>query len=197
VADRANMDSFAGRCPHSRRAFALSIALLCCSLGAADSHGAEPSAARESQLRAAYVYNFAKFTKWSAQSFAGEDSPLTIGVIGSDEVAAALTSLTNSRSIEGHPVHVKALTSIEQSAGLQMLYIDASAANVRCRSGHSLARAGLLTIGDTDDFLACGGTIRLVVVADRLQFDINLEGAQRAGLSLSSQLLNLARYVRK
>jgi hypothetical protein len=74
-----------------------------------------------------------------------------------------------------------------------MLFIEASEAR---RSADVLKRAqsgGVLTVGETRQFLEEGGLVRFYVEANRLRFQIDAEGAQREGLKISSQLLSLAK----
>ena len=52
-----------------------------------------------------------------------------------------------------------------------------------------------LTVGESDLFSERGGIIRLVVQGERLQFEIDNGRAQKSGITLSSQLLALARHV--
>ena len=54
----------------------------------------------------------------------------------------------------------------------------------------------VLTIGESPDFLREGGIINLLLVGRRVRFEVNPDAAARAGLRLSSQLLQLAVAVR-
>ena len=60
------------------------IALLLCTGSAAD------QVAREYQLKAVFLYNFAQFTEWPADAFADEKSPIVIGIVGTDPFGATL-----------------------------------------------------------------------------------------------------------
>jgi hypothetical protein len=55
--------------------------------------------------------------------------------------------------------------------------------------------AGVLTVGETPDFLAAGGIISFAVEREALQFEVNLVAADNARLKISSRLLGLARRV--
>jgi hypothetical protein len=156
---------------------------------------AEAPAAKEHELKAAYIYNFAKFTTWPATSFSSPTAPLVVGIIGNEPVATALASQVKSRTVNGHSVEVRALAANQSIADLHILYAadDASLASLQ----QALATPGLLTIGETARFAARGGIIRFVIDRNHLQFEINSASAKRLDLSLSSQLLMLARTVSK
>ena len=60
----------------------------------------------------------------------------------------------------------------------------------------SARNASVLTISDTDGFIDSGGVIGLVYADNRIQFEVNLGAAQRAGLKIASQVLKIARVVK-
>jgi hypothetical protein len=59
-----------------------------------------------------------------------------------------------------------------------------------------LRGAPVLTVGESRDFLDRGGVIAFVPVGRTVRFDINRATAKQQGLTISSQLLRLARSVR-
>jgi len=146
---------------------------------------AGPESAREYELKAAYIYNFAKFTRWPAAGESGVPNPLVIGILGNERVAQSIANLTRGRTIAGSAIEVKSFGPHDIPADLNIIYIGDS----HDEPLNHVAQPGRLTIGES------GGIIRLFVEADRLRFDIDNAQAQKAGLTLSSQLLMLARKV--
>jgi hypothetical protein len=155
------------------------------------------NSAKEQELKAAYIYNFAKFTTWPDSRFSSSTAPLVIGVMGSEPVATALATQVRNHSVNGRSVDVRLMTPDQDIGALHVLYIATANGETLPRLQHALPAPGLLTIGDSEKFLAAGGVIRFVIDGDRLQFQIDVTAAQRAQISLSSQLLMLARSVRK
>jgi hypothetical protein len=149
------------------------------------------------ELKAAYIYNFTKFTSWPATSFADEKAPLVIGVLGNESFAKTLRDLVNGHAVNGHAVEVRDLLPSQSLQGLHVLYVDVSVEAQLGTAEDLFASPGMLTVGESEQFTARGGVIRFVVDGARLQFEINVSAAQRAGLVLSSQLLMLAKAVRK
>ena len=154
-------------------------------------------AAKEDDLKAAYIHNFTKFVAWPAGSFRGESAPIVIGVMGNDGVVAALQRLVAGRSVSGRSLEIRRVEVASDLGALHVLYVAAARDAALANAALSLARHGLLTVGESDRFVAHGGTIRFVVHEDRLLFEINVAAAQRAGVTASSQLLKLARIVHK
>ena len=65
------------------------------------------------------------------------------------------------------------------------------------RIATGLKRSSTLTIGGTEGFATLGGIINLAIEGNKLRFEINPLAADRAGLKISSKLLNLARIVKE
>jgi hypothetical protein len=147
-----------------------------------------------SDVKSAFLSNFAKFIEWPAGRLP-EGQPLVIGVIGDDFVATALKDLVTGKSILGHAYAVRRLSAKDDLAGLHMLFIGSAAGP---RVGELLERLGtdgVLTVSDVNRFCALGGMIQFRTESDRVRFDINLQSATRAGLSINSKLLALAGTV--
>lgn len=152
-----------------------------------------PGSAREDELKAAYLYNFAKFTRWAGAGDTGVPNPLVIGILGDERVAESLAALTRGRAVGGSTIEVRSFSAESIPANLHIVYVAASQDGLLRQIAPSLFQAGRLTIGETESFTQNGGIIRLFVESDRLQFEIDNRQAQKAGLTLSSQLLMLAR----
>jgi hypothetical protein len=151
---------------------------------------AEPS--REYRIKAAFIYNFAKFTHWPVGSFSDDAAPLDFCIYGEDPFGGALDAVAGT-TIRGRRVAVRRVAAIEASAGCHLLFISDSEAG---RVTGILAAVGdrpVLTVADMPDFARAGGIINLKTTADdKLRFEINTGTARRAGLRFSSKLLSLA-----
>jgi hypothetical protein len=154
------------------------------------------SSAKESELKAAFIFNFIRFTAWPATSFASEQAPLVVEMFAEASVGAALERLVANRTVNGHRIEVRTGASIPGAEDMHVLYVDAARESRVSEAGSILGRKSLLTIGDSDRFLGAGGIIRFIIEGDRLRFEVNAAASQAAGLTLSSQLLMLATKVR-
>jgi hypothetical protein len=144
---------------------------------------------REEQMKAAYLFNFAKFVEWPANAH----GPIRVCFIGAQGVHAFLTASVAGKTIGARSITTVVLQPGDSRLGCDVIYLGASVdANALM---HDAAGIAALTVSDADDFTRHGGIIRLFKHENRLRFDINLDNARRAGLKISSNLLKLASRV--
>ena len=148
--------------------------------------------ASATEVRAAYLLNFARYVEWPASVMGDSTAPLVVCVVGSAAMEDALRGVAEGQTVRGHRVRIESVPSSEEAAGCQVSYVDPSAG----AEGRSLevrwSGRPVLTVGEGDDFLAGGGMIGFVPVGQTVRFTINQEAAQRAGLRVSSRVLALA-----
>jgi len=170
-----------------RRLAAAAIALLL----AAPALPAQTAAAPA--LKAAFVYNFAKFAEWPADSAKG--GPLTICVLGDMLIATELEGTIKGRTIDGREVIVLRV----QPEGVRVchvLYLSGLDAKRSQQIVDDLQGLPVLTVSDADHFAEGGGIAGFFVDDGKMRFAINVEAAKRARLQISSRLLSLAKLVK-
>ena len=146
-------------------------------------------------VKAAFLYNFATFAEWPADSLSPGQS-LALCVVGDDAVADALTETIKGRTVRGHELTVEVLKPDGKIRACHLLYASGYDMNRTTQLMHALKGASVLTVSDGDRFAALGGIAQLIVENDRMRFAINAAAADRARIRLSSKLLNLARMVK-
>lgn len=154
-------------------------------------------ASLEYRVKAAFLYNFAKFVTWPAQVFPASDAPVVFCLAGDDPFQELLDATTKDRKVEGRPIVIRRLPAEAPLAGCHLVF---SSESDGARVAHVLQRAagaGALTVGEAEEFLLRGGMIRLLVDEGKVRFDISTRSAEQAGLKVSSQLLKLARSVER
>jgi hypothetical protein len=156
---------------------------------------AQQSRQTEYQVKAAYLYNFGKFISWREEASSGENS-LFVCVLGQDPFGKTLDEVLTGASWDGKGVTAKRIRRIEDASECRVLFISSSEGE---QMKNILAVAGklpILTVSDAPEFARRGGAIGFVLSDNRVRFEVNLNAAHRAGLSLSSQLLKVAVRVR-
>jgi hypothetical protein len=171
-------------------AFGFVVALGSCLIGASPEEALD-----EYQVKAAFLYNFAKFVQWPAGTFLSPNEPMAICVLGQDPFGHSLEDTVEGRAIEGRPLIVRHVASIKLAAECHVLFIS-SAENRRSPPMLSDLRAsGILTVGESNAPAADGPIINFRVEGGKVRFDINVDAAERQKLRISSRLLSLAHIV--
>jgi hypothetical protein len=150
--------------------------------------------ANTDDVKAAFLFNFAKFVEWPSDATSGTGT-LSLGVVGNDAISDALRVMTKDKTLGGKGISVRRASVGDDLASFNLLYIGQSE---KARLADTLKRlegAAVLTVSDAERFCEQGGVIGLVIVDNHVRFDVSLEAAERARLRVSSKLLNLARRV--
>ena len=171
----------------------VSLAVVALGIAAPARAGAEPPT--EHQVKAAFLYNFAKFVEWPAEALPDSTTPIVIGVLGPDPFGADLDRTLAGKLVDRHPVQVRRFEEPADVARCHVLFVGIREAPALRPALARLADVPALTVGETDDFLRLGGIVRFVVADNKVRFEINKTAATRARLRLSSKLLRLALVV--
>ena len=158
--------------------------------------GAEPTL-EEYRVKGAFLLNFTHYVEWPAQALDSSGGAIEICVLGASPLTPALDSAARKVLAQNRPVTVRQITDTRQARECQIVFVSA----LERKHVHSLLEAvrgsSVLTVGESEGFLASGGLIEFRVEESRVRMEINAEAAKRAGLTISSRLLNLVRSERK
>jgi hypothetical protein len=147
----------------------------------------------DTTVKALFLYNFVKFTAWNSL---GPAESLTLCVIGDTGVARALIETVRGQRVDGHPLNVEAIGGDASLRPCHVLFISKSMTGRSAALMDGLKRLPILTVSDSEGFAQSTGIAEFFTESGRLRFAINTDAANRAGLRLSSRLLELARIVR-
>jgi hypothetical protein len=147
------------------------------------------------QVEATYLYNFSQFVAWPS-GHAGAGNAFNICVLGQDPVGPALADVLADETAGSKSVATKRIPTAEEAADCRVLFISSSEQSRLKEILTTLGGASVLTVSDLPEFTQRGGMVQFLVVEDRVRFEVNLAAAERAGLTLSSELLKVATNVR-
>lgn len=151
-------------------------------------------AARESSVKAAFLYKFGSFIEWPPGSLTRPDQPLVIGVSADDEVAADLEQLTVGRTVEGRPVTVRRVGETGPFTGIHILYLG-NRRESRLREIIDAVSGPVLVVTDQAGGLRLGSVLNFINEGGRVRFAASLASAEARNLKLSSRLLAVAQAV--
>jgi hypothetical protein len=155
------------------------------------------AAVSETELKAAFLYNFAKFVEWPAEAFSSETAPIEIAVFGEDEFTVKLRSLLSDKKAHGRSFQVKRISTPQEAKNCQIVFISSSESRRVPQVLDAVRKSPVLTIGETEQFLDVGGMMNFVFEDTQLRFEVYPEAAERVNLVISSKLLRLAKRVKK
>jgi hypothetical protein len=172
----------------------LSLFLL---VGAALHLSAEAPAFDEYQVKAAFLYNFAKFVEWPQGTFANSTDPITICTVGQNPFGSALEDMVKGKKVGDRAFAVRRLPDTQQASQCQILFIGGAEWRRTGALLEAVKSPGILTVGETDDFTALGGIINFRLDGPRVRIRVDLQAAERGKLRISSKLLSLAEIAKK
>ena len=153
---------------------------------------AGPEVGSEYQTKAAQIYSFTKFIDWPAKKFPSAESPFIIGVYGSDEITDFLRESFQSRRIKDRPVEIRHLTNKAELVGCHLVFVSRSERDRLGSVLYEMRHEGILSVGESDNFLKSGGVISFINVEGTTRFQIDLGAASRERLKVSSKLLPIS-----
>lgn len=170
--------------------------LLCMSLTAgARGQSSDSSESSEYLIKAGFIYNFAQLVQWPPAAFSQADSPIVIGIVGTDPFGEIIDRVVQNKKLEGRSLVVRRLKRGASLRECNILFVSSSEAPHIEEILQSTKGMPILTIGEMPGFAMRGGIINLTVEGNRVRFEVNIEAAKQANLNISSRLLALARIV--
>lgn len=174
----------------------VAAAVLACATAAhaapSSGHSEKPS---EYDVKAAYLFNFGKFTRFPADT--APRSSFDICVLGHDDFKGKLTNMVANEQVNGLPERVVHVSTAAAARSCAIVYISGSeSARVEVLL-HELNDAPVLTVSDMPRFMDRGGMIEFENADNHVRFSVALDAVTHAKISLSSELLKVALQVKR
>jgi hypothetical protein len=185
-----------------RKAWLLIVIICVLPAMALRSHAESVDSADSSEylIKAGFIYNFAKLVEWPTSAFAQQDSPIVIGILGDDPFGATLDRIVADKKINGRGFAVKRLKwskDLKDLRDCNILFVSSSEREHIDSLVDATKSLPILTIGDAPGFAKRGGIINFTLEDNKVRFEVNVEAAKRADLTISSRLLTLARIIQQ
>ena len=171
----------------TRRRLAAGLCLVVASLAPA-------RAVDEYELKGAFLYNFAKFVHWPPEAFETSGDQIVLCLLD-DPSRGALERSVSGKTAQDKVFSVRNVSGADELAGCHILFVGASSPSHGSKLLDRARDHHVLTVGESDRFALLGGVIGVFMEGSRVRFEVNADAAERAGLQISSQLLELATHV--
>jgi hypothetical protein len=151
----------------------------------------------EYEVKATYLLNFSRFVEWPAQDAQAQADSFTICVLGDNPFGPVLDATFARETVDGKRVVAKEISAAQDAVNCRVLFIGLSEDKQLKQILANLGTASVLTVSDLPKFAQRGGIVQFVWEGNRVRFEVNSATAERAGLTLSSELLKVAANVRR
>jgi hypothetical protein len=151
--------------------------------------------ASEYEVKAALLYNFAKFVEWPSTALPEASSTMELCILGEDPFGTILDQTLQGKIVNGRTLLINRYRELKGLDSCQILFISVSERQRLPQILATLNHLSVLTVSEMERFAQSGGMINFTVAENKVQFEINVGAAERAGLKISSKVLKLARIV--
>lgn len=149
----------------------------------------------EDQIKAAFLFNFARYVEWPVETFETRNQAIRICMVGETDFAAVVARTVSGKNVADRPLAVDVLSDLSRVTGCHILYVGSGVEVSAGDLATSVESGSVFTVSDRDGFAADGGVANFIRMENKVRFEINPTAAKRAGLKVSSRLLRLARLV--
>jgi hypothetical protein len=156
-----------------------------------------PGQIDEYQVKAFFLYNFARYVEWPTETFKAANDPIVICILGQNPFGGALEQAVAGKVVEGRAFAVRQLSDIQLGSNCHILFVNSSEKRRFRSMAGRLKGSAVLSVGETPGFTADGGVINFKLEDGKVRFEIDVEAAGREHLRISSKLLSLAQIAKK
>jgi hypothetical protein len=153
------------------------------------------AAESEEDVKAAFLFNFARYVEWPEAAFANETAPIRLCLLSDGAFHDVLAKTVSGRSVGRRPVEVETVAGLDAAGRCQLLFLGQGVSLAGSEVAARLGERPVFTISDQAGFAADDGIANFILVDNKIRFEINPSAARRAGLKISSSLLRLAKLV--
>jgi hypothetical protein len=157
---------------------------------------ANPSNSKEYEVKAVFLFNFTNFIRWPEGVLSSSNNVIKLCVVGDDPFGALLDAAVGNEKNAKHSVVVQRLKYPKDDlTSCHILFVSRSEQDNYSKILPHVAQKPILTIGETDDFLAQGGMIEFYILERRVRLAIALQNLRAVQLSANANLLKVAKLV--
>ena len=151
----------------------------------------------ESELKAAYLYNFTKFVEWPSHHDHAPSGVFEIDVFRNKKIATVLREMVKGKKVKNRNIKVVYIEQIDQiNTSCQMLLIDNVNNDELLTILKKTKEHPILTVGNKLNlFCQQGGVLNFTSREASYRFEINKHVADWNGLKINMKLLLLSKII--
>jgi len=156
---------------------------------------AQSPVATEYRAKANYLANFPSFVEWPQEAWPQGKASFLVCVFGEFSFGTSLAEITRGATVHDRRIEIRWIRKPQELSACQILFVSRSEQKRYTQALDAVRGRMVFTVGETPEFLDAGGILSFSGQQGTIQFDVNLEAANKAHLKISSRLLALARHV--
>jgi len=149
------------------------------------------------QVRAQFIYNFINYVEWPDDAFETPSSSMKICLYGDVPFSSYLLSFSGSLIGERALTFIISKALGDVAMGCHILYVGDDRRAELPTFWDQIKFVYVLSLGEQEGFSDNGGVVNIMRTQDKLEFDVNISNAMANGLFLDSDLLSLARVIKR
>jgi hypothetical protein len=158
---------------------------------------AQAASTKEKDIKAAFLFNFTQFITWPKTAFKSADVEFTMCILGKNPFGKTLHKLLKNEVVGEHPIVLKIFDELEQTGECHVLYIDDSVKYDLDDIFAFVRGKAILTISDIKKFVQKGGMIEFFKQKRKIRFYISPDSMRDVDLVPNSNLLRVAKIVKR
>lgn len=149
----------------------------------------EPSAYREYDVKAVFLYHFTRYLEWPVPD---EGTPFEIAVLGESAIVEPLQTIAATRTVGRRPIRVRAIDRVDALGRPHILFVARPAAGSLRELLKATRGTAILTVGEEEGLAAQGLAVNFVLRDGAVKFEVNEEVLREGGIRPGAQLMKLA-----
>lgn len=147
-------------------------------------------------VKAGFLFNFAKYVQWPAEAFEKADSPIRIGIVGTDPFGDVLEKALKGKTVKGRPFEIQRFREPSAIARCHLLFVPRTERERLSEILKAVESWPVFTVGEDGGFCRGGGSANVLIEKETPRLEVNPDAAEKAKLTVDPKLLKVAAIVR-
>jgi len=157
---------------------------------------AQPSTAKDYEVKAGYLIKFIQYTSWPSNTFASSNAPIVIGVLGGEALFRQLEQETWSLA-SARPVKTRHINTVEEALLCHIVFISEEESRSESQWFQALKGKPILTVGESAKAIERGAIMNFIIKNRNVRFEAHLGAAADNQIHLNERMLAVAARVYK
>ncbi len=145
------------------------------------------------KMKAVFLFNFTRYIEWPENDTSDN---FIIAVLGESYITEPLNIIATKRKVGDKNIVVKQYNRIDNIKPFHILFID-STFNINLNTLHKIVgNQNILMVGDREGLAEKGSGISFFIKEGKVKFELNRKIIEDANLTVSSQLLKIAKLIK-